>query len=132
MIEPPKKATVSASAGRGWRGDGGAHVGLGGGEHAEKAGERRGQAPTIKAMCRVPVPRGDVEPTSKHGRKHGRASVLAAHEDHGAEVDLVADVLDRTVAMVVADEHVIDDEGDDETDAAKERGIEKVVKQHDC
>jgi hypothetical protein len=78
------------------------------------------------------VPRGDTKmPQQQHGGEHGQHLVLALHEHHGAEVDLVADVLHLAVAVVVADQHVVDDEGDQQADHAEDGRVEEVVKQHD-
>jgi hypothetical protein len=89
---------------------GGAHVGLGGGVHADPAGNGRGQGTDEEGDGRGPAQRQPQHDDQHHG-DDGQVAVLGAHEDHGTAVNGVGDLLDLVIAFVVALHQTENDEG---------------------
>ena len=89
----------------------GAHIRLGGGEHTEVTGSGRGQCAGEEGDGGVRA-KGDEQAYQQYGGKHGQHLVLALHEDHGAEVNLVADMLDLAITVIVTGHNVVYDECD--------------------
>ncbi len=99
----------------GMSGRGGSDVGFGGRVHADPAG-RRGRQRADDEGDGCFGAQGDVQDDQQRGCEAGKHGVLAAHEDHGALVNGVRDLLDLVGSLVVPLHQPEDDEGDDQAD----------------
>ena len=112
----------------GMGGHGGADVRPGGGPHADEARGGRCHRPRDEGQRRL-VAEEEPQHHDEHETEPGQHRVLAAHEDHRPEVDLIADLRHLRVAGRVPADPLVDDGGGDEADDP-EQGRNQSVHAH--
>ena len=112
-------------AATGVRRDGGADVRAGRGGHADEAGRGGGDRTRDEGEGRL-VAEEEPQHDDEHEAEPGEHRVLAAHEDHRPEVDLLADLGHLRVPGRVAPDPLVDDHRGDEADDPEQRRNESA------
>ena len=94
-------------------GNGGTDIRLGGGVHADIAGRARAERAERKGKCRIGT-EARIQGDNTDDAEYRETLVLAGHEDHRAEMDLVGDLLDPAFAGRGLQNSCIDKEGRDQ------------------